>query len=279
MKKSLLVAVLAASMVMLAACGKTEENVAEAPETEAVATVEDTEADVAEVEVETEVEAEAEAEEKGEGVMSFDDYMAAAVDTEVTVETYVQAANSWWDGKITVYSADQDGAYFLYDMACSEEDAAKLVPGTKIKVNGFKSEWSGEIEIIDGTFEFEDGDTYVAPVQDVTEFFGQPELADYMNQKFSVTGAVVEASTDADGNEADWLYNWDGSGEEGNDVYFNVNINGESYAFLVRAYLTGPDTDVYKAAKELKVGDTIDCEGFLYWYNGANPHITSITVK
>ena len=279
MKKSLLVAVLASAMVMLAACGKTEEPAAAATETEAVTEdVEATEAVEAEVEeVETEVAAQPAA--KGEGVMTYDDYMAAAVDTEVTVETYVQAANSWWDGKITVYSADQDGAYFLYDMACAEEDAAKLVPGTKIKVTGFKSEWSGEVEIIDGTFEFEDGDTYVADVQDITEFFGAPELADFMNQKFSVTGAVVEASVDADGNEADWLYNWDGSGEEGNDVYFNVNINGESYAFLVRAYLTGPETEVYKAAKELKVGDTIDCEGFLYWYNGANPHITSITVK
>lgn len=245
MKKSLLVVVLAAAMVMLAACGKSD----------------------------------AKAVEKSEGVMTYDEYMAAAVDTEVTVETYVQGVNSWWDGKITVYSADQDGAYFLYDMACAEEDAAKLVPGTKLKVTGFKSEWSGEVEIIDGTFEIEDTDTYVADVKDVTEFFGKDELASYMNQKFSVKGAVVEASVDADGNEADWLYNWDGSGEEGSDVYFNVNINGATYSFLVRSYLTGPDTDVYKAAKELKVGDTIDCEGFLYWYNGANPHITSITVK
>ena len=38
------------------------------------------------------------------------------------------------------------------------------------------------------------------------------------------------------------------------------------------------DTDVYKAVKNLKVGDTIDLEGFLYWYNGVNPHITSVKV-
>ena len=41
----------------------------------------------------------------------------------------------------------------------------------------------------------------------------------------------------------------------------------------------GNDTDVYKAVEGLKVGDTIDLEGFLYWYNGANPHITGVTVK
>ena len=27
------------------------------------------------------------------------------------------------------------------------------------------------------------------------------------------------------------------------------------------------------------VGDVIDMEGFLYWYEGVNPHITSVTVK
>ena len=82
-------------------------------------------------------------------VMTYADYMAAEIDDEVTIECYVQAHQSWWDNKITVYAADADGAYFLYNMACSEEDAAKLEPGTKIKVTGYKAEWSGEIEIAD----------------------------------------------------------------------------------------------------------------------------------
>ena len=43
--------------------------------------------------------------------------------------------------------------------------------------------------------------------------------------------------------------------------------------------LCGPDTDVYKAVKELKVGDVVDLEGFLYWYEGPNPHITAVTVQ
>ena len=44
-------------------------------------------------------------------------------------------------------------------------------------------------------------------------------------------------------------------------------------------YLCGSDTDVYKAVENLKVGDVVDMQGFLYWYEGANPHITSVTVK
>ena len=29
----------------------------------------------------------------------------------------------------------------------------------------------------------------------------------------------------------------------------------------------------------LEAGDVIDVTGYLYWYNGANTHITSVTVK
>lgn len=215
---------------------------------------------------------------KSEGVMTYAEYEAAELNSEVTVETYIQGANAWWDGKITLYTQDKDGAYFIYELPCSEEDASKLVPGTKIKVKGYKSEWSGEVEIVDGTYEIEDG-SYTAPAKDVTDLLGKDELIKNMNQFVSFKGLTVEASTDADGNEAPFLYNWDGSGEEGSDVYFNVSKDGQTYTFLVRSYLTDKDTDVYKTAKTLKVGDTIDCDGFLYWYEGPNPHITSITVK
>ena len=30
--------------------------------------------------------------------------------------------------------------------------------------------------------------------------------------------------------------------------------------------------------KDLTAGTIIDVEGFLYWYEGANPHVTSISV-
>ena len=215
---------------------------------------------------------------KSEGVMTYAEYVEAPLDSEVTIEAYVQACQSWWDGKITIYAADGDGAYFLYELPCTEEEAAKLTPGTKLKVKGFKSEWSGEVEIIDASYEIEEGQ-YIAPVKDVTDLLGKDDLAASMNQFVSFKDLEIVASTDANGNEAPYLFNWDGSGEEGNDVYFNVSKDGQVYTFLVRAYLTGPDTDVYKTAKTLQIGDKIDCEGFMYWYEGPNPHITKISIK
>lgn len=210
--------------------------------------------------------------------MSHADYVAADNETEVVVETYVQAHQSWWDNKVTVYCQSPDGAYFLYELACSEEDAAKLVPGTKIRVTGYKSEWSGEVEITDGTFEFVKGDSYIAEPLDVTDLLGTDTLIDHQNEFVSFKGMTVEAAgKDADGNDVAYLYKWDGSGQDGDDLYFNVSINGNTYTFTVESYLCDNTTDVYTAVKNLKIGDKIDMEGFLYWYEGVNPHITAVT--
>lgn len=215
---------------------------------------------------------------KSEGVMTHDEYLAAAVDDEVTIETYVQAKQSWWEDKATFYTQDKDGAYFIYNMPCSEEDYEKLVPGTKIKVTGYKAEWSGEIEVADvSSFEIEDGE-YIAEPLDVTDLLGKDELIDHQNELVSFKGMTVEAAgQDADGNDVAYLYNYDGSGSEGDDLYFNVSLNGETYTFTVESYLCDKDSDVYKAVEALNIGDKIDMEGFLYWYEGVNPHITSVT--
>ena len=200
---------------------------------------------------------------KSEGVMTYAEYDAAAMDAEVVIEAYVQATQSWWDNKITAYLQDPDGAYFCYEMACSEADAAKLVPGTKIKVTGTKGAWAGEIEIMDATFEFVNDGTWVAEAQDVTALLGTDTLIDHQNKFVVFKGLTIEA------------INYK-NGEPGDDIYVDVSYNGATYSFCVERYLTGPDTGVYKAFASLKAGDKVDIEGFLYWYEGVNTHITSV---
>lgn len=213
--------------------------------------------------------------EAAEGVMTHDEYVAAAIDSEVVVETYVQAKQSWWEDKATFYTQSEDGAYFIYEMPCSQEEYDKLTPGTKIRVTGYKSEWSGEVEIIDATYEILDGN-YIAEPLDVTDILNaEDELITHQNEYVSFTDMTVE---DAGNGEA-FMYNWDNSGEDGDDLYFNVSANGETYTFTVESYLCDNTTDVYAAVKNLKIGDVVSMEGFLYWYEGVNPHITSVTVK
>ena len=200
----------------------------------------------------------------GNGAMSYEEFTAAELDSAVTVETYVQAKQSWWDNKATIYTQADDGAYFIYEMPITEEDYAKLVPGTKLLISGYKAEWSGEVEIIDATFEILEGE-YIAEALDVTDLLGKEELINHQNKLASFKGMTVEAVE----------YK---NGEAGDDIYVTLSKDGASYDFCVEVYLTGTDTDVYKAVGELNKGDVVDVEGFLYWYEGANPHITSVTV-
>ena len=214
---------------------------------------------------------------KSEGVMTYAEYAAAELDSTVTVEVYVQGKQSWWTddagvSKATFYAQDTVGGYLLYNMACTQEQYNQIVPGTKLKVTGAKAEWSGEVEIVDATFEILEG-SYIAEAVDVTALLGQDALAEKMNMLVAFKGMTVVAANEA--GDA-FLYKYNGSGKEGDDLYFNVSIGDATYTFCVESYLCGVDTDVYKAVQALKVGDTIDMEGFLYWYSGAQPHITSV---
>ena len=114
----------------------------------------------------------------------------------------------------------------------------------------------------------------------------EDEISGYMNQKVAFTALTVASpdavygeseETGAEGDEtpAFW-YGWDGSGQEGDDLYFFAKKDGELYEFAVESSLCDKDSDVYKAVQELKPGDQIDLEGFLYWYEGMLPHITKV---
>ena len=130
---------------------------------------------------------------------------------------------------------------------------------------------------MDATFEILEG-SYVAPALDITGTLAAKNLIDSQNQKIAVRDLEVVA---ADDKGASFLYNWDGSGQAGDncDLYFKVSDGTGTYTFTVESYLCGEGTDVYNTVTGLKVGDKIDVEGFLYWYNGMQPHVTSVTVK
>ena len=245
----LMVAVLA--VVALASCGTTEKpNNGEETKNETVAeTKED----------ENKFDPAA----KSEGVMTYAEYDAAAMDAKVTIEAYVQGKQSWWDNKATVYAQDPDGAYFMYEMACTEADYAKLENGTKIKVTGTKTAWEGEVEIVDATFEIVEADKWIATATDVTALLGTDDLIKHQNKVVTFKGMTVE--------KVEFKNN-----QPGDDIYVTVAKDGKSYSFCVEFYLTNTETEVYKAVSALKAGEVVDVEGFLYWYQGVNTHITAV---
>ena len=138
MKKIIAMLLTLALVLSFAGCASSETPATEAPETEA-AVVETTEAPV-----------ETEAEDgsfqttiPAEDVISYEEYAAAELETLVTVETCIQAKQSWWDNKATLYTQNADGAYFIYNMPCSPDEYDKLTVGTWIRASGYKSEWAG----------------------------------------------------------------------------------------------------------------------------------------
>ena len=203
---------------------------------------------------------------KSEGVMTYAEYDAAELEAAVVIEAFVQAKQAWYEPAATtsIYAQDADGAYFMYRIACSAEDYAKLTPGTKIKVTGHKAAWAGEVEIMDATFTFAGDDTYIATAKDLTAYLGTDELINYQNQLALFNGLTIKSIEYKNGTPGD-------------DIYVTFTKNGVDYDFCVERYLTGPDTEVYKAFATLAAGDVVDVEGFVYWYNAINTHITNIT--
>lgn len=215
---------------------------------------------------------------KSDGVMRYAEYAAAETGTSVVVEAYVLDHQTWRDGKVSVYAQDAEGGYFIYNMACSEEDAAGLVPGQKIRVSGEKAEWGREVEIMDGSFEFVEGSYQFRPV-DLSAAWGSEKLIDHQNQLVAFKGVTVEEYRDKGGNLTGAAFAYKDFENKTDDLYFQVSRDGVIYEFCVEFNLCGSDTEVYKAVEALQVGDVVDLEGYLYWYGGPNLHVISLTVK
>ena len=145
------------------------------------------------------------------------------------------------------------------------------MPGTKICVKGFKAEWSGEVEIIDAAIEILEGDPFIAEPEDDTALLGKEELIDHQNEKVIFKGLTVAAQ---DGGAA---FNYKNAENKTDDLYVRFTKDDGTYNFCVEFYLCGNDTDVYTAVEALQIGDVVDVEGFLFWYNEPNVHMTSLT--
>ena len=202
-------------------------------------------------------------------VMTFAQFQEAAVDSDVVIKSYVQDFESWWDGKMTLYLQDKDGAVFAHETKCTEEESKEISKGVCVRLEGKKSVWNDMTEVSGGTMRvLKDEEKYVATT---TAY----EAADFTNDKlkadcgklFKVT-ATIEPSVKGE-EEVPFLYNWNGAGEvDGSDIYFNVKVGNNPFTFNVRRYLRDSSTDVYKAAKKLIIGFDYELTGYVYMYEG-----------
>ncbi len=213
--------------------------------------------------------------------MSYSEFVAAELDSEVTVDTYIQARQSFWtdekgQGLASFYTqGKEEGAYFLYNLPCTEEKYnSELVVGAHILVTGKKAEWAGEVEIIEAKYELLEG-TYDAPAVDLTDKLGDEDFAKYVNVKAEFKSMQVVARKN-DAGEFPFMYKWNNSGSQGDDLYFDLTDGKATYTFVVESYLCDKTTDVYQKVESLQVGDYVNVKAFMYWYEGPQPHVFEI---
>ena len=223
---------------------------------------------------------------KGEGVLTFAQYTECADEAEVNVEGYVQG-KTVYDEELQSFSmflADADGSYYAYGVSAPREDYDKLAYGTKVRLGGIKVFGNGlpliskaeSVEILEGY--------YIAIPENLTDMLGDNDaLYKKTANKALLKDLKVAASKAPDSDtEYAFLYNWDGSGKEGEncDVYFNVvTAGGKSCAVYVDADEFPEGSDLYKAVTQLSIGDEINLECFVFWNEAPEFHVQKISVK
>ena len=212
---------------------------------------------------------ETETEAPSSDVMSHDEYIAAGAGETVIIEAYVQGATAYSSQyeNASFFLEDKDGGYYVYRAKLTAGEFDALTPGTKVRVEGVKAVYQGEIEITNAKITVITGaDRYVADPRDLTSILSnETELIKYQNTLAIFKGLTIENIEYKNGTP-------------GGDIFVTVRQGDATYGFFVESEITAPDSEVYRMIGELQVGDSVDITGFVYWYNSINTNITDITV-
>lgn len=203
----------------------------------------------------------------GTTVMSYAQYAAAKDGDEVTIEGYVQAKQSWWSNKATVYLQDDNGAYFVYELGCTENEYnTDLAVGNKIQVTGVKGSYAEQVEIFasqsgaEATWKKVAGTKTYQPVK----LSKLADMKSHPNQLVELD--VVVASTPTVDPKRD-------------NIYYDVTDGENVYTFCVETYLTAKTLPMYETVKNFKKGDNVTVSGFAYTYYAPQLHTTGATNK
>ena len=217
--------------------------------------------------------------------VTYAEFAAAKADSDIVVEGYLQGwAYSSQYGNAGLFIMNDDGNFYAYRAKCDDATAAKFAEGVKVRITGQKAYWEGFHEIAEGaTIEVLEGNKIYPAVEVGKDIIDIDAMTKLQGARVALKGAtVVAADTKVDDKEVAFLYNWDGSGSAGsnNDLYINITLPGiadEHFTVVVESDEIAEGSDTYKAATELNIGDVIDIEGFMYWYNGPQVHIHKIS--
>lgn len=198
----------------------------------------------------------------------FAEFISAKNGTPVEVKAFVQAKTVLDGGKggeISLYAQSVNGAYYIENMKVSGDEYEKLTEGREIAVRGIKSDSDGWIKISSPELVSIGEKIYVADPVAMTKGYQTGDLYSMLNEKLSFTNLTVTSSEDADSNEVPFIYKRDGTGEEGDDIYFTASDGKSECMFVVSSKFNPSYSDLYKTCQSLKTGDIINVTGFMGW--------------
>lgn len=83
---------------------------------------------------------------------SYSEYLSSAGDQPITIESYLQEKEAWNEEKTSLWLQDEEGAYYIYHLPCSPKEYDALYVGRKLRVSGYKTEFSGNLQLTDAAF-------------------------------------------------------------------------------------------------------------------------------
>ena len=212
-------------------------------------------------------------------VLSYQEFVGKALNEQVVIRGYVQDKADFYENgeksNTSLYLRDDNGAYYAYRVYLTKEDFDKIQIGSLVEVKGTKSEWNGEVEIAEGcTCKLLEGDKKTYPAVDLSDKLA--DAKDYINQLVSIKGMTVVGYGD---EGLPFSYTYGGGGDRGSDLYLNLAKDGKTYLFVVESSIRNENTDVYNAVEALELGETVDVEGYAYFYNGLQLQLTKVEGK
>ena len=211
-------------------------------------------------------------------VLSYDEYIAAEVGSEVTIEAYITGRTTWYNNAASFYLADDNGGYYVYNLPCTEEEYASLLINKKLQVTGAKAEWKGEVEI-NGQTATENAGYIVLGASKTYDAILVNDIAKatldlYKNQLVKTKELTVTKAPYT--NHDDFTL----APKAGTDVYVEVTDGTNTFLFVVEAYLEDSlyDSNTYKNVCALHVGDKVVLEGFIYYWENPQMQITKCDI-
>ena len=109
---------------------------------------------------------------------------------------------------------------------------------------------------------------------------GTDDLRKHLNEKVLMRGLTIEPCADPNGAQVPYLVGYNGEGDADDDLFFVASKDGKTYNFTVESDLALNSMSVYRDIHTMKVGDAVDIESILYWYDtDYNPHAYHVALR